>query len=107
MPTLRRVGQEVDGNARRGPNTSPTGRQRIIAKREAGVTVRERAAEFGRSESTIKYTIHTYTKPPQQRSALALGGLVYYRVTRKKSYTGSLALRRRLSTQSSRNRPYL
>jgi transposase len=62
MPTPRRFGQKVDGNARRGPNISPTERQRIIAKREAGVTVRELAAEFGRSESAIKYTIRTYTK---------------------------------------------
>jgi transposase len=49
---------------RRGPNISPADCQRIIAKREEGVPVRELAAEFGRSESAIKYTIRTYTKIP-------------------------------------------
>jgi transposase len=62
MPTQRRLGQEIDQNVRRGPNISPAERQRIIAKREVGVTVRELAAEFGRSESAIKYTLRTYTK---------------------------------------------
>jgi transposase-like protein len=62
MPTPRRFGQEVDQNVRRGPNLSPAERQRIIAKREVGVMVRELAAEFGRSESAIKYTLRTYTK---------------------------------------------
>jgi transposase len=47
---------------RRGPNISPAARYKIIAKREEGVTVRELTAEFGRSESVIKYTIRTYTK---------------------------------------------
>jgi transposase len=62
MPTLRQFGQEIAENTRRGPNISPTDRERIIAKRECGVTVRELAAEFGRSESAIKYTIRTYTR---------------------------------------------
>jgi transposase len=62
MPTPRQFGQEVAGNACRGPNISPTERQRIIAKRQCGETVRELAAEFGRSESAIKYTIRAYTK---------------------------------------------
>jgi transposase len=62
MPTLRQFGQEVAGNARRGPHISPTDRDRIVAKRECGVTVQELAAEFGRSESAIKYTIRTYTR---------------------------------------------
>ena len=61
MPTQRRFGQDVDENARRGPNISSTDRQRIIAKRDAGITVRELAAEFGRSESAIKCTIRTYS----------------------------------------------
>jgi transposase-like protein len=62
MPTPRQSGQEIDQNVRRGPNISPAARHRIIAKREEGVSVRELAAEFGRSESAIKYTIRTYTK---------------------------------------------
>jgi transposase len=62
MPTPRQFGQEVARNARRGPNISPTERQRIIAKRQCGETVRELAAEFRRSESAIKYIIRTYTK---------------------------------------------
>jgi hypothetical protein len=53
MPTLRQFGQEIAENTRCGPNISPTDRERIIAKRECGVTVRELAAEFGRSESAI------------------------------------------------------
>jgi transposase len=62
MPPPRQFGQEIAGNARRGPSISPDERQRIIAKRECGVTVRELAAEFKRSESAIKYTIRTYAK---------------------------------------------
>jgi transposase len=62
MPTQHRFGQEIDQNVRRGPNISPAARHKIIAKREEGVTVRELAAEFGRSKSAIKYTIRTYTK---------------------------------------------
>jgi hypothetical protein len=62
MPPPRRFGQEIAGNARRGPNISHAERQMIIAKRECGVTVRELAAEFKRSESAIKYTIRTYAE---------------------------------------------
>jgi transposase len=62
MPPPRRFGQEIAGNARRRPNISPAERQRILVKRECGVTVRELAAEFKRSESAIKYTIRTYAK---------------------------------------------
>jgi transposase len=62
MPPPRQFGQEIAGNAHRGPNISPAERQMIIAKRECGVTVRELAAEFKRSESAIKYTIQTYAK---------------------------------------------
>jgi transposase len=61
MPQPRRLGQEIDGNVRRGPNISPVDRARIIAKR---VSTKELAAEFGRSESSIKYTIQTYSKLP-------------------------------------------
>ena len=60
MPTPRRFGQLTDGNARRGPNINPDDRAKIIAKRECGISVRELAEEFGRSESAIKYTISTY-----------------------------------------------
>jgi transposase-like protein len=62
MPTLCQSGQEIAGNAYRGPNISPTDCKRIIAKRKCGVTVRELAAEFGQSESTIQYTIQAYTR---------------------------------------------
>jgi transposase len=60
MPTPRRFGQLTDGNARRRPNITPEDRAKIIAKRECGISVRELAEEFGRSESAIKYTIRTY-----------------------------------------------
>jgi transposase-like protein len=60
MPPQRRFGQEIAGNTQRRPNISPADRQKIIAKRECGVTVRELAAEFGRSEGAVKYTIQTY-----------------------------------------------
>jgi transposase len=61
MPTPRQFGQEVDGNARRGPNISPADRIKIITKRGHGIIVRKLVAEFGRSESAIKYTLRTYT----------------------------------------------
>jgi methionine aminopeptidase len=62
MVTPRRFGQEIDRNVRRGPNISPAARNTIIASWQRGVTVKELkelAAEFGRSESAIKYTIRT------------------------------------------------
>jgi transposase-like protein len=62
MPPPRQFGQEIAGNTQRRPNISPANRQRIIAKRECGVTVRELAAEFGQSKDAIKYTIQTYAK---------------------------------------------
>jgi transposase len=62
MPPPRQFGQEVPGNTQRRPNISPADRQRIIAKCECGMTVRELAAEFGRSKGAIKYTIQTYAK---------------------------------------------
>jgi transposase-like protein len=60
MPPRRQFGAETSGNRRRRPNLTPDQRQRIIAKRQCGCTIPELAEEFGRSESTIKYTIHTY-----------------------------------------------
>jgi transposase len=57
---MRQFGREVDGNARRGPNISPLQRSIIIAKRGVGASIKELAAEFGRSESAIKYTLRTY-----------------------------------------------
>jgi hypothetical protein len=57
MPTQRRFGQEIDQNVCRGPNISRAARHKIIAKREERGTVRELAAEFGQSESAIRYII--------------------------------------------------
>jgi hypothetical protein len=53
---------QVLGNRFRGPNLTPDERQRIIAKRQCECTIPELVEEFSRSESTIKYTIRTYTK---------------------------------------------
>jgi transposase len=50
----------------RGPNISPGARQAIIAKREYGASIKELAAEFDWSESTIKYTICTYSPTTTQ-----------------------------------------
>ena len=61
MDAPRRFGQKISGNARRGPNISPVQRASIIAKRQMGASIKELMAEFGRSESAIKYTIRTYT----------------------------------------------
>jgi transposase len=61
MPIQCRFGQELNQNVSRGPNISPAAHQAIIAKREYGASIKELAAEFGWSESTIKYTIRTYS----------------------------------------------
>jgi transposase len=101
MPTPRQFGQEVARNARRGPNISPTERQRIIAKRQCGETVRELAAEFRRSESAIKYIIRTYTKTGTTQEQPRSGRPPVLSLHQKKSYTERPALHQRLSTQSS------
>jgi transposase len=66
MPIQRRSRQELNQNVRRGPGISPGTRQAIIAKREYGASIKELAAEFGRSESAIKYTIRTYSPTTTQ-----------------------------------------
>jgi transposase len=66
MPTHRRFGQKLDQNVRRGPNISPGARQAIIAKRKYGASIKELAAEFGQSETAIKYTIRTYSPTTTQ-----------------------------------------
>jgi transposase-like protein len=69
MPPRRESLAETSGNRRRRPNITPDQRQRIIAKRECGCTVKELAEEFGRTENAIRYTIHTYanTTTTQER----------------------------------------
>jgi transposase len=64
MPPRREPCAEISENRRRGPNLTPDQRQRIIAKRQCGCTIRELAVEFGRSERAIKYTIRTYASAP-------------------------------------------
>jgi transposase len=61
MPPRRQFGTEVAGNKPRGRNLTPDQRQRIIAKRQCGCTIKELVEEFGRSASAIKYTIREYS----------------------------------------------
>ncbi|RMZ72505.1 x-pro dipeptidyl-peptidase [Pyrenophora seminiperda CCB06] len=61
MPNQRQSARIIaQNNARRKPNITPAERLEIIAKREQGVLIRELAEEYGRSQSTIKYTLHNY-----------------------------------------------
>jgi transposase len=57
MPPLLQFGQELNQNARRGPNLTSAQRLIIIAKAGAGATVRELVEEFGRSANCIRTTI--------------------------------------------------
>jgi transposase len=66
MPTQRRFGQKLNQNVRRGSDISPEARQATIAKREYGASIKGLAAEFGQSESAIKYTIRTYSPSTTQ-----------------------------------------
>jgi hypothetical protein len=50
----------------RGPNISRGACQAIITKREYGASIKELAAEFGQSESAIRYTICTYSPTTTQ-----------------------------------------
>jgi hypothetical protein len=61
MATPRRFGQELNQNARRGPNITPADRLKILTKHSLSVTVNELVEEFRRSRSAIKYTIRTYS----------------------------------------------
>jgi hypothetical protein len=49
-----------------GPDISPGACEAILAKRENGASIKELAAEFGQSESPIKYTICTYSPTTTQ-----------------------------------------
>jgi transposase len=57
MPPRRLFGIEISGNTRKKPHLSPVQRQTIIAKFDAGVSVRELADEFERGVQTIQDTI--------------------------------------------------
>jgi hypothetical protein len=61
MPPPRQFGQEVDHNVRRGPNLTPTQREQIISKYQAGVSTAELVKEFGRSEHAIRCTVKRWT----------------------------------------------
>ena len=54
MSTVRRFGQEVDGNARRGPNMSLETRDHVIGMIIAGATVKEAAEACGRSPRAVR-----------------------------------------------------
>jgi hypothetical protein len=71
MATPRQFGQELNQNVHHGPNISPGACQAIITKRQCGVTVMKLAAEFGRSESAIKYTICIYNSTTTQKKLVA------------------------------------
>lgn len=57
MPPPRQFGQEIDHNVRRRPNLTPTQREQIIAKYQAGVSTAELVEEFSCSKHAIQYTI--------------------------------------------------
>jgi transposase len=61
MPPPRQFGQEIDHNVRRGPNLTPTQREQIIAKYQAGISTAELVKEFGRSEHAIRCTVKRWT----------------------------------------------
>jgi hypothetical protein len=57
MPSHCQFGTAISQNTPRGPNLTPTQRQQIISKAEAGVSVRELVEEFGRSPNCICTTL--------------------------------------------------
>jgi hypothetical protein len=57
MPPRRSFGTEISGNTSKKPYLSPAQRQTIIAKFDAGISVRQLADEFERGVQTIRDTI--------------------------------------------------
>jgi hypothetical protein len=57
MPPCCQFGQELNQNARRGLNLTPTQWLIIIAKAQASAMVRELVGEFGKSANCIRTTI--------------------------------------------------
>jgi transposase len=53
----RSFGTEISGNRGRNDELSPEARSSIISKQEAGVSIKELAAEFGVHRNTITKTI--------------------------------------------------
>ena len=60
MPPRRPFETKISGHASKKAHLTPSQRQSIIAKHEAGVSLTELAAEFRRSKSTIHDTLKRY-----------------------------------------------
>jgi hypothetical protein len=50
MATQRRFGQELNQNARRGPNTTVSQREQIIGMLRGGYTIAKVANAYGRTD---------------------------------------------------------
>jgi hypothetical protein len=53
MPLRRSFGTEISGNLSKKPHLSPVQRQNIVAKFEAGISIKELSVKFERSASAI------------------------------------------------------
>jgi uncharacterized protein (DUF433 family) len=54
MPTQRQFGQELNQNARRGPNITVSQREQIIGMLRSGSTIPEVADAYGRTDRAIR-----------------------------------------------------
>jgi transposase len=62
MATQRRFGQELNQNARRGPNTTVSQREQIIGILRGGYTIAEVANAYGRTDRAIRDLRKKYTQ---------------------------------------------
>jgi transposase len=66
MATQRQFGQKLDQNVRRGPNISATQRDQIIGMLDGGVSVKEVAHAYGRSDRCIRKIRQKYRQKYRQ-----------------------------------------
>jgi hypothetical protein len=88
MPPRHQFGQQLNQNARREPNMTPAQQLIIIAKAQAGATVHKLVEELGGQPTASAPPSDWQKLTTQRKKYLALGGPLYYHVTRKRSFTG-------------------
>jgi hypothetical protein len=77
MPNQRRVLQELDPNVRRGPNLTFMQRDQIIGMLYGGMTVKEVADAYGRTDHCIRQPASSTAKQERQMISLAQAGPRY------------------------------
>jgi transposase len=99
MPPRRSFGTEISGNISKKPHLSPAQRQTIIAKFDAGVSVRQLAGEFERGVQNIRDTIKKWNLHQTTSELPRSGRKPILSLDQKSSFIEKLAISPRLSVK--------